>query len=473
MKSLRFRLIISHTLPLLIILLVTGIGLDYVVETRILLPGLADELTNEAKLVAEVMATQLDLWDNPAAAQAYLDRISPTEEPFITLLDSQGRVIASTDPLLARRPGTPIDLDGQFGAFPAGEALVGTGYSQDLDADVVRVVVPAAVEGQKTGFVQMTYNLENEYARFVSLRYIITGILAVGVLLGAGIAILLSLNLSNAFRAVILFVQQLAAGKEVEMPTETGPEEIRDLTRAVKTLAEELRSMEATRRKLLANLVHELGRPLGALLPAIHALQAGVGEDKELQTELLAGMAEEIGVLRRLLDDLTGLHNQVTGVLELKMQPVDLAELLSNILRTQQEAAQAKGLLWREVIPERLPLIAADPVRLTQAIGNVVNNAIKFTSRGGAVAVEAGQQDGEVWIRVQDNGLGIPVDEQPKVFTPFYRGRSDNRFPQGMGLGLSIARDLIKAHQGRLDFSSVPGEGSSFTIWLPAQPAES
>jgi two-component system sensor histidine kinase BaeS len=187
----------------------------------------------------------------------------------------------------------------------------------------------------------------------------------------------------------------------------------------------------------------------------------------------LAGMEEEMSILQRLLDDLTGLHNQVLGVLELKTQPVILTQWLPNVFRTHQEAANTKGLLWDMTISEELPTIDADPNRLAQAIGNLVNNAIKFTPSGGIVSVDASVQDNEVWIRVNDTGPGIPLDEQANIYTPFYRGLSENRFPQGMGLGLSIARDLVVAHQGRLEFSSVPNEGSSFTIWLPFRPIES
>ncbi len=286
-------------------------------------------------------------------------------------------------------------------------------------------------------------------------------------------AILLALNLSNALQRVTHAVQLLATGQEYKPPIEQGPEEIRVLFRTINSLVERLRDLENMRRKLLTNLIHELGRPLGALLLAIQALQAGAGQDEAMRVDILAGMEEEMSILQRLLDDLTGLHNQVLGVLELKTQPVILTQWLPNVLRTHQEAANIKGLLWQVTISEELPTIEADPNRLAQAIGNLVNNAIKFTPSGGTVSVDANVQDNQVWIRVNDTGPCIPIDEQANICTPFYRGHSENRFPQGMGLGLSIARDLIVAHQGRLEFTSVPDEGSSFTIWLPFRLNES
>jgi signal transduction histidine kinase len=281
---------------------------------------------------------------------------------------------------------------------------------------------------------------------------------------------LLALNLGNALRQLTYSVQQLATGKEYRPPLEHGPEEIRVLLRSVNSLVERLRELENMRRKLLTNLIHEIGRPLGALLLAVQALQAGAGQDEAMLEDISAGMEEELRMLQRLLNDLTGLHDQVLGVMEMKIQRVPLMQWLPNVLRTHQEAANTKGLLWQVTISEELPTIDADPNRLAQAIGNLVNNAIKFTPSGGTVSVDASVQDNQVWIRVNDTGPGIPLDEQANIFTPFYRGLSENRFPQGMGLGLSIARDLVVAHQGRLEFTSVPGEGSSFTIWLPFTP---
>jgi signal transduction histidine kinase len=83
------------------------------------------------------------------------------------------------------------------------------------------------------------------------------------------------------------------------------------------------------------------------------------------------------------------------------------------------------------------------------------------------VSVEAGVEGGMTWVRVSDTGPGITPEEQARIFTPFYRGRTGRRFPQGMGLGLSIARDLVAAHGGRLEVDSTPGSGSRFTLWFP------
>ena len=473
MRTLRARIIISHILPLLIVLLLIGVALDYVLETRILLPNLSGELINEAKLFVEMTKNNKPIWDDPVFAQDYLDSLEPILDPFVMLLDLQGQILASTDPFDAGKVGSVIESKERFAEALEHGASIQTKYSRQLEANIVDVLVPASrTDGQVIGLVRMTYHLENVYGQFLILRYVIVGIVAAGIFLGVVMAILLALNLSNALQRVTHAVQLLATGQEYKQPVEQGPEEIRVLLRSVNSLVERLRELENMRGNLLTNLIHEIGRPLGALLLAIQALQAGAGQNEAMRVDILAGMEEEMSILQRLLNDLTGLHNQVLGVLELKTQPVILTQWLPNVLRTHQEAANVKGLLWQVTISEELPTIEADPNRLAQAVGNLVNNAIKFTPSGGTVSVDASGQDNQVWIRVNDSGPGIPLDEQANIYTPFYRGLSENRFPQGMGLGLSIARDLVAAHHGRLEFTSAPGEGSSFTIWLPFIPNE-
>jgi two-component system, OmpR family, sensor histidine kinase BaeS len=131
--------------------------------------------------------------------------------------------------------------------------------------------------------------------------------------------------------------------------------------------------------------------------------------------------------------------------------------------------ARDKNLHWQVQLPASLPPVFADPVRLAQVVGNLASNAVKYTPPDGSVMVEAGDLDNMTWIRVSDTGPGIPLDEQEKIFVPFYRGSQERRIKQGMGLGLTIARDLVQAHGGRISLESEPGKGSQFTVWLPAQ----
>jgi signal transduction histidine kinase len=177
-------------------------------------------------------------------------------------------------------------------------------------------------------------------------------------------------------------------------------------------------------------------------------------------------MDDQVQRLRPLVDSLADLHGQVLGGLELDLELVFLSDWLPRTVIPWRQTAHEKGLHWEIEVADSLPPVMIDADRLAQALGNLLSNAIKYTPEG-TVSVEAGTRDGLVAISVVDSGIGIAPSEHETIFEPFYRSRRDRRFPQGMGLGLSIARDLVVAHGGTLTVESAPGEGSRFVISLP------
>jgi signal transduction histidine kinase len=220
---------------------------------------------------------------------------------------------------------------------------------------------------------------------------------------------------------------------------------------------------------LLANLVHELGRPLGAMRAAIRALGEGASNDPSLRTNLLSGMDLQTRGLERLVQDLTRLYDSSAGGLPMRPERTDLNPWLQDTLRPWQAAAEQKGIVW-ETFLEPLPTLWIDPLRLGQALSNLLSNAVKFTSPGGQVRVVAQPSGDQVRLSVEDTGPGLTPEDREHLFTPFYRARHATRFPQGMGLGLAIARQLVLAHGGSIEFDSAPGKGSRFTIRLPMTP---
>ncbi len=467
LRTLRGRFILSHMLPLLIIIPTMGVVLIYVLETQVLLVNLSTELADQAILVAELAMTQPDLWDNPAQAQAFVTRVSSLLTARVMLLRPDGRLLASSDPADVGKLEQPLDVSALMNAS-TGKVGALVRYSQYLHAEIVDVLVPVPGADQRTiGMVRLTHRLAGVYERFLRLRSLIAGVLAVGLLLGVAVGWILALDLARPLQQVTQAIHQLASGKPLEPLPEQQVAEVRLLMHAVNTLVDRLRTLEQARRQLLANLVHELGRPLGALRSAIQALQGGADEDLALRRELLMGMDAEMGRLQRLLDDLAHLHEQILGTLELNRQPVALGEWLPCVLAPWREAAQGKGLSWQVAIPTAMPTLEIDPDRMAQALGNLLSNAIRYTPSGGRVSVSADVAGEEFWIRVSDTGPGIASEVQARIFAPFYRGSQTARFPQGMGLGLTIARDLIMAHGGRLEVESTPGQGSHFTLWLP------
>ncbi len=470
-RTLRSRLVLSHALPLLVIIPIIGVVLTNLIETRVLLPSLARALMTNAVLLADVTGDQSELWSNPAYSEYYLTHLRHDISARVEFLTPGGQLLASSDPTEAGLLGMVLDFAGVAKAR-AGQVASYTTYNIASPSEVIDVFVPVLNQNQSlVGILRMSYTYNTLSTEFTRSRYVIVGILAGGLLVGTGLGWSLALNLSKPIREVTQAINDLSHGNRQAPLAERGPEEIQLLAQSFNSLSERLSSMEKARRQLLANLVHELGRPLGALRSAIQALAGGAAHDPKLLEDLTTGMDDQAARLQHLLDDLAHLHDQVLGDLEMEYQPLRVSDWLPKVLRPWQEAAQDKHLTWQTDIPVDLPEISADPDRLASVVENLVSNAIKYTHTGGMVSISALVEGEELLIRVKDNGSGIDSDEQQKVFEPFYRGNQGRRFKQGMGLGLSIARDLIEAHGGRISLESIPGEGSLFTIHLPLQKA--
>ena len=466
--SLRFRLVLSHILPMLVLIPLLGIALVYVIETQVLLPQLAGKLAGDARLLKEITRAEYELWGNPVFFERMLSRVQLEPGIRVMFMTPDGRLLYSSDTGDAGVFDTYVDAPGLLRAR-RGEDTISTNYSilraSNTLIDAVSPVLNS--EQQVVGIVRVTYRVTSLYELFLQFRELIGVVLVIALLLGGALGLVLAVNIGKPVQRVTRAIYDIASGTRAEMLTEQGPEELRSLSRAVNYLVERLNGMELARRQLLANLVHELGRPLGALRSAIHALSKGAGDDPKLLEDLTVGMDEETARLQHVLEDLAHLHDQVLGTLEMNLKPIALSEWLPRMLVPWQEAALEKRLEWQADIPADLPIVQADPVRLAQIIGNLASNAVKYTPAGKSVRVAAGVEGAWVWLRVSDTGPGIPPEEQAHIFEPFYRGDQRRRIKQGMGLGLSIARDLALAHGGWLEVESALGAGSRFTTWIP------
>lgn len=465
MRTLRGRLILSHILPLLLVIPLAGIALAYSIETQVVLSEISKKLTERANLIAEVLKVQPDVWNETDQAQEFISGIGYLVEGQVFLLRPNGVLIATNDPQSIDLPGQPSHLEGLETAI-AGDPSIIVRYGWfTYRAQVLIPVIDARQE--LIGIVGATQTLEGIVSRIGQLRGFILITLLVELVLGSLIGYLLARRLARPIERAAAGVIDIAEGQEIQPVPIDGPDEIRRLSSAVNILSERLRILEETRRRSLANIVHELGRPLGAIQSAVHVLLQGAEDDPDVRHELLQGVDGEIKRMRPLLDDLAQLHGQVTGSLKLDRQQTSLSDWLPTVLLPWRAAALEKSINWQAEIPPHLPTLSLDPERMGQVIGNLLSNAIKYTSKGGSVTATAGSDEAEAWIQVSDTGPGIVIEEQGRVFEPFYRSQQERRFPQGLGLGLTIARDIVEAHDGRLVLTSVPGDGSRFTIHLP------
>ena len=460
-RSLRNRLIFSHILPALLIIPLMGAAMVYILETRLLLPMIYRNLGKEASLMGEMTRNQPIFWQNQIAAQALVNGVSPYLNGKVSLLTLDGHLLASSDQSgsVTERLDLP-DLSG----VGQGEVL---GLQNGPLAEAITPVYD--LNGRRIGIVRMTTQLVSVSDQVYQLRYLLGFVLILGVLAGIILGSYLAFGINRSILSVTRSIQALAQGNWQAHVEKQSTDEMRVLAEAVNTLVDKLHSSEKSRRQLLANLVHELGRPLGAIRSAIQALLHGADKDPQLSSDLLTGMDDETIRLQHLLDDLAGLHDQILGRMELNKTAVPLNDWLASTLSPWEADARQKGLDWEANVPSDLPIVSMDPDRMAQAMGNVLSNAIKFTPAGGKVSISADFQTGWFRIQVKDSGPGIPAEEREMIFQPFHRGSQGKRIVEGMGLGLSIARDILTAHGGEIKVDSTPGAGSSFTLEIPAE----
>ncbi|MBN1147248.1 MAG: HAMP domain-containing histidine kinase [Anaerolineales bacterium] len=470
LRTLRSRLILSHILPLIVIVPLIYIALVYLLETRFLLPRLTQELLDNARLLTEVTRAQRLTPQGLREFQLVLLRLPLNPSLRVVYLETDGTILYSNDPDYLALTGQKLDLP-ELERARSGEEVTSTSYSflPGRRYSIQALLPVPGANREIVAILWMTYYEASISKLFQQMRSLSVLVMLGSLLVGAFLGSALALNISNPVRQATRAINSLARGESSGTLVEQGAEEVRELIRAVNVLVTRLQSLEQARRQLLANLVHELGRPLGALRSAIQALARGAGNDPQLLSDLTAGMDEEAARLQNILEELAHLHDQVLGSLELHREAVALSEWLPRVLLPWAEAAADKRLEWRTDIPPDMPVVQVDRVRFAQVIGNLVSNAVKYTPAGGAVDVLAGEENGVVWMRVHDNGPGIPQAEHEKIFQAFYRGAQGKRIKQGMGLGLSIARDLAVAHGGRVEVESAPNSGSTFTIWLPLE----
>ena len=459
-KTLRGRFILSHVLPLLLVVPLVTAALIYILETQILLTEVSEELLMQTALLATALESESAIWTNTDEATRFVNQYQVSVSGGIVLLDPQGDLVVS-----GREDGMMLD-GGSVATAVAGERAIYLTYGiTEQTAQVYMPIIDA--NEQLIGIVGMTETLDSVASQFGQLRWLVVGVLVVGLLMGGLIGWWLAVRLEVPISAAATAVVDIADGRSIDPLPERGPAEVRQLTRAVNTLSERLRLLEEIRRRSLANIVHELGRPLGAIRSAIHVLQQGVGDDVEIRQELLGGVEEAIEGMKPILDDLSLLHGQTVGQVTLQRQSVAMSDWLLSLLLPWRAAAHDRDLHWQSDIPDQLPTLQIDPDRLAQVVGNLLSNAIKYTPAGGSVTITAVGLPNELQIQISDTGPGIIAEEQVRIFDPFFRSQQERRFPQGLGIGLTIARDLVQAHGGQITLQSERGKGSTFTIHLP------
>jgi two-component system, OmpR family, sensor histidine kinase BaeS len=365
-------------------------------------------------------------------------QLADSDGTQVAVLDSRGRVVASTLSGLGS-PGGVVRQPLTSGGQRIGTLLVRfTGQGLTASANNLRVSLVRAVIGA-------------------------AGLAALLALLAA---VLVSRRITRPVTRLIESVRAMGRGDRRARVGQVAraPAELKELAVAFDQMADALTAQEQLRRNLVADVAHELRTPVAVLQANTEALLDGLVPHTPEQT---ASLHEEVQRLGRMVEDLQTLATAEAAALQLCRRHCDLAQIAAAEAEDWDASFAAVGVSFTCRL-ESVPVLA-DPGRLHQVITNLLSNALKFTPPGGQVRISLSRDGGQARLDVSDTGPGITPDDQPHVFDRLWRGASAGQ-TAGTGIGLAVAAELARAHDGSIEVASEPGFGSRFTLILPLAP---
>jgi len=333
-----------------------------------------------------------------------------------------------------------------------------------IDEDYDLVVVSRRLQDGR--WLQVGVSTEDRKKILERFRETIISILLPLILLGLFGGAILAARTLRPIRNIIQTVQSIEIGSmEARVNRTNTGDELDELARLFNEMLDRINVLIKGMKESLDNVAHDLRTPMTRLRNVSEtALQAAGNVD--LFREALADCIEESDRILKMLTTLMDISEAETGVLSLDREFINIAALLDRILDMYWYVAEEKGVKLNLSTPKEL-YTTVDPNRISQALANLMDNAIKYTSGGGQISIEASQSKEEFVIRVKDTGIGISPNDLSRIWDRLFRG-DHSRSPKGLGLGLSLVKAIVQAHKGRVDVISEPGKGSTFTIYLPS-----
>ena len=342
-------------------------------------------------------------------------------------------------------------------------------YDSSFQGAYQEEAYPIVINGQTVGSVVVGYYGPYFYSdtdiQFLNgLNEFLLIAAAVSLLVCLLLGTFMAKRLTQPIASVIDTAGRIAKGDLASrITTQSTTREIAELTDSVNSMAQELSDQELLRKRLTADVAHELRTPLATLQSHMEAMIDGVWEP---EPKRLVSCHEEILRLSKLVGELQTLSHYDCENLELHKERFDLSELIKRILLNVESQFQTKGIALELVGSEIW--VEADKDKISQVLVNLISNALKYTPQGGNVRIEASEVSDEVTVSVSDTGIGIPESDLPYIFERFYRtDKSRSRATGGAGIGLTIAKSIVEAHGGKIHVKSKTNRGSAFTVSLP------
>jgi signal transduction histidine kinase len=314
------------------------------------------------------------------------------------------------------------------------------------------------------GYYGPFYFTDNDLAFLTTLNKLLLGVALLALLIAFGLGAIMSKRISSPILQTINAAQRIAQGNfKAKIDEKSTTAEINQLIESVNSLADHLDKQESLRKRMSADVAHELRTPLATLQSHLEAMLDGIWEADQAR---LKSCHEEVLRINKLVGDLEKLARYESENLVLEKTEFDVTALTESILLNFEMEALKKNIhLDLSGVAQK---IYADKDKISQLIINLVANALKFTPQGGSIQVLIASATHDIKLTVKDTGQGIHPDDLPYVFERFYRAdKSRNRITGGSGIGLAISKAIVEAHKGSISVESQVDVGTTFTVLLP------
>lgn len=464
LSTLRTRLLLSYAVLIVIVMasIAVGVTLAFLQNPRLLYPDSVVRL----RIAAESLPPQLEkAWQSaPERTRRLLERAASMREIRVVLLDAGFQELMDTG-----GPDLPFSR------------MATNAQVRNLSPDQVRIVrsrlfdlwlysVTRFEEGTVLILAMPAPRLRTILREQFVTTFVITGGLA--LLISVLLALAMGGWIAAPLRRMVAASQAVARGENPSVDIE-GPVEVQELARSMNEMSQRVQLSQQSQRDFVANVSHELKTPLTSIQGFAQAILDGTVQTPDGLQQAAEVIFNEANRMHRLVLDLLSLARLEAGTADLQRAPVDLSALLQGVIDKFSLHARQAQVELSYAGAEELILIG-DGDRLAQVFTNLVDNAIKFSPPGGWVTVSSAREESNAMIRVQDSGPGISAENQARVFERFFQVDKSRKggAGRGIGLGLSIARQIILAHHGNITIESQPGQGSCFVVKIPLSRAD-
>ncbi len=479
--SLRARLIASYIVIILICLILVGLASFFLLsrfQAKLVFSGLVDAAVPTAYRVHGLLQRNL----TPVEIADLLQEQAEKQEIRILLITPRGQVLADTQgDWTGKQARVALDEIPKDPKLPYIHGRLTT-PGGDTQLYVALPVTPPRLAAedsvsQRRVFVALLASPRRglrTVLKDVAKRFLQAGLVALAI--SIILALLIARSVARPLQRMTAATEEIARGNYDQTLDITSPDEVGRLAASFNTMAREVKASRQAQRDFVANVSHELKTPLTSIQGFSQAILDGTATDEVNRHRAVEIINSEANRMSRLVDELLDLARIESGQIKMLQEPVDLAKVLKACV--EELALEAKeGNVELVLDAPALPLVTGDKDRLAQVFTNLLANALKHTPPAGKVTVKAQEvkktrgrvgPTSTVEITVTDTGVGIPPEDLPHIFERFYQvDKSRAGAGRGVGLGLTIAKQIVEAHEGTISVESVRDLGTKFTVSLP------